>query len=59
MQREVTRLVGEVRELQDEIQTDQRETRSDLVHTQRTVERVAAATSRRRRLPRVRVQLER
>lgn len=59
VQLEVARLVAEMRELQGEIHSDQRETRTDLVHTKQTVERVAEATARRRRLPRVKVQLTR
>src|SRR5712691_5940764 len=40
VQLEVARLVSEMRELQHEIHTDQREARTDLVHTKETVERV-------------------
>ena len=59
VQLEVARLVSEMRVLQHEIHTDQREARTDLVHTKETVERVAEATARRRRLPRVRVEVSR
>jgi hypothetical protein len=57
VQAEVAELVVEVREIQHEIHHDQRRARSDLAETKQTVERVAEATSRRRRLPRIRVEL--
>jgi hypothetical protein len=40
------------------MQTDQRRTRHDIVQTKESVERVEAATTR-RRLPRIRVAVER
>jgi hypothetical protein len=59
VQREVADLIGEMRELQEEIHSDQRQTRTDIVSTKNTVERVEAATAHRNRLPRLRVALER
>ena len=55
--REVAELMAEVREIQHEIHQDQRAANTDLQHTKETVDRVAAATTRRRRLPRVRLEL--
>jgi hypothetical protein len=55
VQREVATLMTEVRELQHEMHHDQRVAASEIVRTKETVERVAEATSRRRRLPRVRL----
>jgi hypothetical protein len=57
VQSEVAELIVEVRELQDEMHRDQRRATSDLAVTKQTVERVAQATARRRRLPRIRVEL--
>ena len=57
IQLELTRLMGEVREIQNEIHHDQRRTATDVVRTKETVEKVAEAAARRRRLPRVRVEL--
>ena len=59
VQRELAELVVEIGDLQREIHSDQREARTDLVSTKETIERVAAATERRRRLPRLRIALER
>ena len=59
VQGEVAGLIGEMRELQQEIHSDQRQARTDIVSTKQTVERVEAATARRRRLPRLYVALER
>jgi hypothetical protein len=56
--RELHRLQRELHRLQHELHTDQRRARHDIVRTKETVERVEAAT-RRRRLPRVRVEVER
>jgi hypothetical protein len=56
LQSEVVELMGEVREIQDAIHHDQRRAADDLGATKLTVERVATATARRRRLPRVRVE---
>jgi hypothetical protein len=55
VQDEVAQLMAEVRELQHEIHHDQRRAATELVRTKETVERVAQATTRRRRLPRVRL----
>lgn len=57
VQCEVAALMAEVREIQHEMHRDQRAATSDLQHTKETVERVAAATAKRRRLPRVRLEL--
>ena len=57
VQSEVAELIVEVREIQHEIHHDQRRATSDLARTKETVERVAEATRRRRRLPRIRVEL--
>jgi len=57
VQSEVAELIVEVRELQHEIHHDQRRATSDLAVTKQTVERVAQATARRRRLPRIRLEL--
>jgi hypothetical protein len=57
IQLELAQLMGEVREIQREIHHDQRRTASEVVQTKETVEKVAEATTRRRRLPRVRVEL--
>ena|SRR5437763_16090577 len=57
LQLEVAEVLSEVREIQHRIHLDQRQTATELVHTKETVEKVARATSRRRRLPRVRVEL--
>ena len=57
IQLELARLLGEVREIQGEIHHDQRRTATEIVQTKETVEKVAEATGRRRRLPRVRVEL--
>jgi len=54
IQVEVADLMAEVRELQHEIHVDQRDARTELVQTKRTVERVARATQR-RRFPRIRL----
>src|SRR5207237_6497165 len=53
------RIGEEIRDLQQEMHVDQRHARSALVETQQTVERVAqiSAPRKRRRLPRIRVQL--
>jgi hypothetical protein len=56
VQREVATLMNEVRELQHEMHHDQRRATSEIVRTKETVERVAQAAARRRRLPRVRVE---
>jgi hypothetical protein len=48
-----------MRQLQEEIHSDQRQARTDIVSTKQTVERVEAATARRRRVPRLHVALER
>jgi hypothetical protein len=57
VQTEVAELIVEVREIQHEMHHDQRRATSDLAVTKQTVERVAEATQRRRRLPRIRVEL--
>jgi hypothetical protein len=57
VQSEVAELVVEVREIQHEIHHDQRQAASELLSTKEVVERVAAATKHRRRLPRIRVEL--
>ena len=57
VQTEVAELIVEVREIQHEMHHDQRRATSDLAATKQTVERVAQATQRRRRLPRIRVEL--
>src|SRR6266536_4895226 len=57
IQLELAQLMGEVREIQHEIHHDQRRTATDIVQTKETVEKVAEASARRRRLPRVRVEL--
>ena len=54
IQIEVAELMAEVRELQHEIHIDQKDARTELVQTKRTVERVARATQR-RRLPRIKL----
>jgi hypothetical protein len=59
MQRELNSLVAEVRGVQHEIHHDQREAANDLVKTRETIQRVADATSKRRRLPRLRVEVVR
>jgi len=53
------RIGEEIRDLQQEMHVDQRHARSALVETQQTVERVAqiSAPRKRRRLPRIRVEL--
>lgn len=56
IQLEVAGLMGEVHEIQREIHQDQRTAKTEILQTKETVERVAQAT-RRRRLPRVRVEL--
>jgi len=56
VQREVAALMIEVRELQQEMHHDQRAAASEIVQTKQTVERVAKAAERRRRLPRVRIE---
>jgi hypothetical protein len=56
VQREVATLMSEVRELQHEMHHDQRLAANEIVQTKQTVERVARATERRRRLPRVRLE---
>jgi hypothetical protein len=56
VQSEVADLIVEVREIQHEIHHDQRQAASELMSTKEVVERVAAA-QRRRRLPRIRVEL--
>ena len=56
MQDEVAALMAEVRELQHEMHHDQRVATSEIVETKQTVERVAQAAQRRRRLPRVRLE---
>ena len=55
VQGEVAQLMAEVRELQHEMHLDQRRAATELVRTKETVERVAQAATRRRRLPRVRL----
>jgi hypothetical protein len=55
VQQEVAELMTEVRELQHEMHHDQRRAATDIVRTKETVERVAEAATRRRRLPRVRL----
>ena len=55
--RELRRVQDEVAELVTEVHEIQREIHHDQVQTKETVERVAEATRRRRRLPRVRVEL--
>jgi hypothetical protein len=57
VQHEVAELMAEVREIQHEMHRDQRAAKTDLQHTKETVERVEAATTKRRRLPRVRLEL--
>ena len=57
VQLEVAELIGEVREIQHRIHNDQRRTATEIVHTKETVEKVARAAVRRRRLPRVRLEL--
>jgi hypothetical protein len=58
VQTEVAELIVEVREIQHEMHHDQLQATSDLAVTKETVERVAQATERRRRrLPRIRVEL--
>jgi hypothetical protein len=59
VQRELAAVIVEIGDLQRAIHRDQREARTEIVRTKETMERVAAATARRRRLPRVRVALER
>src|SRR5436309_15184148 len=59
VQLEVADLMVEVRAIQHEMHDDQRRAATELVRTKQTVERVAEATSRRRRLPRVRVEVSR
>ncbi len=59
LQVEVAELMVEVHQLQGEIHRDQRRAVSRLEDTQRTLEGVAEHTRPRRRLPRVRVTLER
>jgi len=56
VQHEVAALMAEVRELQHEMHHDQRVAASEIVRTKETVERVAQATERRRRLPRLRLE---
>jgi hypothetical protein len=56
VQLEVAELMGEVREIQHEMHRDQRRAATELVRTKETVERVAQATARRRRMPRVRIE---
>ena len=56
VQREVATLMAEVRTLQQEMHHDQRVAATEIVRTKETVERVAQATERRRRLPRVRLE---
>jgi len=56
VQHEVAELMTEVRELQHEMHHDQRRAATEIVRTKETVERVAEAAERRRRLPRVRVE---
>lgn len=57
VQREVAELMVEVREIQQEMHRDQRAATNELQQTKETVERVAAATRKRRRLPRLRLEL--
>jgi hypothetical protein len=57
IQLEVAQLMGEVRDIQHEIHHDQRRAATELVQTKETVEKVAEASARRRRLPRIRVEL--
>lgn len=59
VQSEVAALMNEMRELQQEIHSDQRQAQTDIVSTKKTVERVEAATARRKRVPRLRVTLDR
>src|SRR5437588_2588199 len=56
VQDEVAALMAEVRELQHEMHHDQRIATSEIAETKQTVERVAQAAQRRRRLPRVRLE---
>jgi hypothetical protein len=58
IQLEVAQLMAEVRAIQHEIHHDQQRTATELVQTKETVEKVAEASARRRRLPRVRVELD-
>jgi len=58
IQLELAGLLLEVRELQNEMHHNQRRTATDVVQTKETVEKVAEAATRRRRLPRVRVELD-
>jgi hypothetical protein len=58
LQLEVAQLMAEVHELQGEMHRDQREAISNLVDTRRTVETVAELAQK-RRLPRLRVSVER
>lgn len=55
VQDEVAALMAEVRELQYEMHHDQRRAATELGRTKETVERVAEAATRRRRLPRLRL----
>ena len=57
VQLEVAELMAEVHEIQTDIHREQREAASEITRTKQTVERVEAATAKRRRLPRVRVEL--
>jgi hypothetical protein len=56
IQLEVAGLMGEVHEIQREIHRDQRTAKTEILQTKETVEQVALATRRRRRMPRVRVE---
>jgi hypothetical protein len=57
IQLELAGLMSEVRDIQHEIHHDQRRAATEMVQTKETVEKVAEAAVRRRRLPRVRVEL--
>jgi hypothetical protein len=57
IQLEVAELLNDVQAIQHEIHSDQRRTATEIVQTKETVEKVAEAAARRRRLPRVRVEL--
>lgn len=57
IQLEVAELIVDVRDVQQRMHSDQRETRDDLVQTKETVERVARET-RRHPLPRIRLEYD-
>jgi hypothetical protein len=58
VQLEVAGLMEEVHEIQREMHHDQRDTKTGILETKESVERVVRATER-RRLPRVRVEFNR